>query len=95
MSVSKGHDFIGMPTIRSAVLYLNLELPDFALKKRFEALSSNPSTPTSPYCMLPMGVAIGRGLKAEIKEKGIDLIVIDPLYKLEDIDECDQAGVKY
>ena len=90
-----------MPTIRSEVLYLNLELPSFALKKRFEALNSK--APKHADNAL-LNIANGRGhwsgieslyaMVGDIKEKGIDLIVIDPLYKVEDIDESDQARVK-
>ena len=86
---------------KAVVLYLNLELPPFSLKKTFKRLKSKTVVSIE---VAHLHIANGRGnwsgiesldaMVDEIIEKGIELIVIDPLYKVEDIDENDQAAVK-
>lgn len=100
-TVSKGEDFLGMATTKSKVLYLNLELPDFGLKKRFEALhAKSETTPHEDMLFVANGRGNWSGIKSlegmiePIKEMGIEMVIIDPLYKVADIDESDQARVK-
>jgi hypothetical protein len=100
-AVSKGENFLGMPTRVAEVLYLSLELPPFSLEKTFKRLKSKT---VASIEVDHLHIANGRGNWSGIEsldamvdgiiDKGIELIVIDPLYKVEDIDENDQAAVK-
>lgn len=100
-AISTGNDFLGMSTRKSKVLYLNLELPDFVVNRRYAALESKISDNSdNPNLYISNGRGNWSGIESldmmvdEIIEKGIDLIVVDPFYKVHDIDEIDQASVK-
>jgi hypothetical protein len=100
-AISTGNDFLGMSTRKSKVLYLNLELPDFVVNSRYEALESKISDNSdNPNLYISNGRGNWSGIESldmmvdEIIEKGIGLIVVDPFYKVHDIDEIDQASVK-
>ena len=100
-SVSEGGEFLGMETIKSNVLYLNLELQPFAVKKRTEAMLNKLEINMGNFSLF---VANGRGNWSGIRsldamvdniiDLGIELMVIDPLYKVEDMDENDQVKIK-
>jgi len=100
-AISTGNDFLGMSTRKSKVLYLNLELPDFVVNRRYAALESKISDNSdNPNLYISNGRGNWSGIESldmmvdEIIEKGIGLIVVDPFYKVHDIDEIDQASVK-
>ena len=100
-AISTGNDFLGMSTRKSKVLYLNLELPDFVVNSRYAALESKISDNSdNPNLYISNGRGNWSGIESldmmvdEIIEKGIGLIVVDPFYKVHDIDEIDQASVK-
>jgi hypothetical protein len=103
-AVSKGEHFLGMSTRRSNVLYLGLELPDFSLKGRFEKIISKMPTDKLDSGPESLFISNGRGNWSGIQsletmiyhciKNKIELIIIDPLYKLDDIDENDQKTTK-
>ena len=89
LAVAGGHDWLGIKTKAAPVLYLNLELQDFAVAQRLQAISSK------------TGFAISRDLHVVnlrtrlvtldnlegkigelIRSTGAGLVVVDPHYKL-------------
>ena len=91
ISVASGKSWWGRPCTRMRVLYINFELPDWAIKKRLEALCAN-----RPECqdldkMLCIWNLRGHNgdltllrpkLEAILSRYQFGLIILDPAYKL-------------
>jgi RecA-family ATPase len=100
-AVATGSPFLGMDTLKTPVLYLNLELPKFAFRKRFSALMAKTGIPVEvEFFHLVSGRGTWNGIQDldamidRIIELGVKLIIVDPLYKVADLDESDQAAIK-
>ena len=65
MHLSEGEEFLGMETIKSNVLYLNLELQPFAVKKRTEAMLNKLEINMGNFSTF---VANGRGIRSQASE---------------------------
>ena len=99
-AVSCGIPFLGMETIKSKTVYVNLEVQDFCCKKRFESvIKKTGMEPDSGFLSVVNARGTWQGLSSldtliDQIPQDTGLIVIDPFYKLNDSDETDQAGVK-
>lgn len=100
ISVASGSPWLGFTTIRAGVLYINLELQDFAFRDRRRAIQMQKfgnvkSIDLYVWNLRGFGVSL-----AEIRERivqfcldqGIGLIIIDPTYKLNMSGEENAAG---
>ncbi len=100
VSVSSGQDFLGLPTVKSPVCYLNLELRDFALKKRIRMMTEalGLELEDDQFHIVNARGAWGgvKSLESMIQDlikKGVKLVLIDPMYKLQPFDENNTAEV--
>lgn len=108
LAVAGGKDWWGFETTKSRVLYVNFELPEWALSKRISALGfamsvesrfSNDSIPNFAVWNLRGHAAdmalLMPQLKAQVDEGGFGLIILDPLYKMlgANRDENDAASM--
>lgn len=89
ISVSSGHHWLGFPTIKSKVLYLNLEIQDKFMQGRIAKVKEAKglkATPNLAIWNLRGHAADIVKLSADIinaaKAEGFALIVVDPIYKV-------------
>jgi len=95
IAVASGRPIWGRNTIRDRVLFLNLEIPDWAFQERYEHVRSAFNAKIEPgqfFQITTRGKQIDattlRMELARYADKGLGLIVVDPLYKLTaDLDE--------
>jgi hypothetical protein len=95
MAVASGRPIWGRNTIRDRVLFLNLEIPDWHFRERVEHVRSACNAKIEPgqfFQITTRGKQIDattlRMELARYADKGLGLIVVDPLYKLTaDLDE--------
>ena len=87
--VAAGRDWLGFPTTKGRVLYVNFELPVFAMEKRGREIceAMGIEIPENITVWNLRGYATDAGvilpmISREAKEHGFVLIVLDPLYKL-------------
>lgn len=88
-AIADGRPWLGFNTIKTPVLYLNLELQDFAMEKRIRQICSatgaKPSIDFHPWNLRGHDVtvaALSRELPPKINHLGAGLVVIDPHYKV-------------
>ena len=102
LCVSHGLDFMGHAVEKVPVCYINLEVRDFALNKRLSQMKKALGLELEEGQFHVVN-ARGKwhGLKSlemmipELIEKGVKLVVVDPLYKLESIDENNTADMGF
>ena len=89
IAIASGGDWLGFKTVQTPVLYLNLELQDFATAKRIEKICSargiKPPADFHVWNLRGRRVTLAelrQRLPAEIKHTGAGLVVIDPHYKI-------------
>ena len=97
--VSQGIDFLGMRTVKLPVLYINMELPLFAMQARFTKMNDYIlSTEQNDNLLLLncRGVEFGTNqLKDqldEISQLNPGVVVVDPIYKLANGMDENSAG---
>jgi hypothetical protein len=99
VSVSYGIPWLGFPTAQARVLFVNLEIPDWAWQDRIEAIvSAKNVTPERGHmtCLNLRGqtssyITLLPQLAAEAK-KDFGLIVLDPIYKIYGQTDENKAG---
>lgn len=88
-AIADGRDWLGFKTIKTPVLYLNLELQDFAIAKRIDQITR--ATGTTPPAELHAWnlrgqhvslVELTARLPEAIKALGAGFVVVDPHYKV-------------
>jgi KaiC/GvpD/RAD55 family RecA-like ATPase len=92
LAIATGRDFLGMPTSKSKVLYLQTEIANFSLKERIEKMLENLDTETYDNASTNLLISSNRIridesegielIKYEIKKYQPNLLIIDPLYDL-------------
>lgn len=89
VAIAGGHEWLGFKTTKSPVLYLNLELQDFAVNYRLKSITDAMGvTPPAGLHMLNLrGVMVSLNvltekLRAEIVRTGARLVIVDPHYKV-------------
>jgi hypothetical protein len=94
LCVSHGRDFMGHEVEKVPVCYINLEVRDFALNERIRRMIEALELELEEGQLHIVnarggwnGIKSLKGMIPELIEKGVKLIVVDPLYKLESIDE--------
>ena len=88
-AIAEGRPWLGLQTAKTPVLYVNLELQDFAVAKRLEQICHAENTKPSAGLHLwnlrghrvTLGELTGK-LPTKIKEFGAGFVVIDPHYKV-------------
>jgi RecA-family ATPase len=87
--IPTGREWLGFPTTQSRVLYVNFELPEFAIQKRIREICDAMHIEVPENLMLwnlrghaNSAETILSDISGEAKAGGFSLIVIDPLYKL-------------
>ena len=100
VSVSSGQDFLGLPTVKSPVCYLNLELRDFAVRKRIRIMTEalELELEEGQFHIVNArgkwhGVQSLEAMVSDLIAKGVKLLFIDPIYKLQPFDENNTAEV--
>lgn len=108
LAVAGGKDWWGFDTTKSKVLYVNFELPEWALSRRIKELgfAMNVSGRFNQESIPNFAVWNLRGhssdmallmpqLKAQVEDGNFDLIILDPLYKMLGVnrDENDAASM--
>jgi hypothetical protein len=91
-AVAEGRPWLGFETIKTPVLYLNLELQDFATAHRIDAIcratGTKPPTEFHLWNLRGRRVALhelqGR-LADKIKELGAGFVTVDPHYKVSSV----------
>ncbi|MFA5262428.1 MAG: AAA family ATPase [Opitutaceae bacterium] len=89
LCVASGRDWLGFKTDAAPVLYLNLELPDFAASKRITDICTHLKIEHSATFHLwnlrsvrVTEETLRRELPRRIKQLGVGLVIIDPHYKI-------------
>ncbi len=90
VAISTGGDWCGFKTLRSKVLYLNLEIQRFSYRKRIRHVAEGRSLPVSALTGFHAWNLRGHDteisklvedLLAKVAQSRFDLIIIDPIYK--------------
>ena len=92
LAVATGSDFLGMPTTKSKVLYLQTEIANVSLKDRIETMLHGQEFQTYEDASLNLEISNDRIrideiegielLKSNLKTRCPTLLIIDPLYDL-------------
>jgi KaiC/GvpD/RAD55 family RecA-like ATPase len=92
IAVASGSDFLGMPTTKSKVFYLQTEIANYALKERIDRMLEDRDIETSTNAELNLFIASDRIridtpegidlLRRQIEKTEPKLLIIDPLYDL-------------
>jgi hypothetical protein len=90
LSVSHGQPWLGFPTKRAPVCYLNFELQEWSIQKRLRDVAQARQIPIEPgwfHVWNLRGHAEGYGgllprLASEISVDQLGLLILDPIYKL-------------
>lgn len=92
LAIASGRPWLGFPTSKVNVLYINLELQDFAISHRIEkicqAASQPPPTNLHVWNLRGQKVtidALSLVLAQKIKELEIGLVIVDPHYKISSV----------
>lgn len=88
--VATGCDWLGFPTRKGKVLYINFELPEFSMEKRIREIRDAMGLPDTGGNLMIWNLrghatdaaTILPTISREAKRHGFSLIIIDPLYKL-------------
>jgi hypothetical protein len=87
--IASGRKFLGFPTSKGAVIYINLELQDFAMEQRLTAIcgAMGIPRPANLYLWNLRGhrvtlTILQQQLPALIRQVGAVLVIIDPHYKI-------------
>lgn len=108
IAIATGRDWLGFRTVPCPVLYLNLELQDFALETRVRAITTalGVAVPSELHVANLRGVMVSLDLLEErvgplIEKIGAKLVIVDPHYKIsaasgvEENSNDDQAAFLY
>lgn len=92
LAIATGSDFLGMPTTKSKVLYLQTEIANYALKDRIEQMLEGESIKNYEDVKLNLLISSNRVrvdevegislIKKEIFKYEPNLLIIDPFYEL-------------
>lgn len=99
-AIACGRDLLGMTTKKSKVVLLNLEIPDWALRERLEEIAKKTGAEPNPGQLSVVNArGCWNGLKSVSELMNLipldtGLVLIDPFYKLCEMDEIDQRAVK-
>lgn len=108
LAASSGREWLGFDTVACPVLYLNLELQDFAVAQRLRAIAKAMGVePSADFHILNLRGqmvsidALETHIKELISSVGAGLVIVDPHYKLssasgvEENSNDDQARILY
>lgn len=90
VALSTGGEWCGFQTLRSKVLYVNLEIQRFSYRKRIKHVASGRSVPVAMLTNFHAWNLRGHNAEisklveevlAKVAQAGFDLIIVDPIYK--------------
>ncbi|HOF31717.1 MAG TPA: AAA family ATPase [Burkholderiaceae bacterium] len=88
-AIASGNEWLGLKTTKTPVLYLNLELQDFAIAHRLHAIAEHLRVPLPRELhllnlrgSLVTLAALVANIGEQLKRTGAGLVVIDPHYKI-------------